>query len=174
MKQRYSSIDELANDFNNAAEPGIIDRLRNNWKFLTAATVLGASLVGLGSIPLYSSIQESRAVEKAEAEKYEVVAGVDGIGLEIKNNLFDMEFQAFNTSLPDKPIPSYPNIKFISAKPGDRIYTHTSLISKPLPKKKDLQWGIPTLEGRVYLEGMEGETLHISPRNVNGAISYEM
>lgn len=175
MEKRYSSIDELVADFDEAAEPGILDRLRKNWRSIAAATILGAGLVGLAGIPAYDSIKRAHQAEQAESEKYEVVAAVDGIDLEIRNNLFDMSVSAFNTSLPDKPIPTYPeSLKVVKAKPGDRIYAYAKLVSKPLPKRKIHQWGIPMLEGRIYLEGTEGETIRISPRSPNGAITYDM
>ena len=171
--KRYSSIDDLIEDFNDKSKPGIFERLRKNWKGVGIA----AALIGALGATSYHQLNKIRGLNYAlgESEKYEVIANWEGSSLELKNNL--VELGVSSAYVRDNLLKQmFPTDRYLTANPGETLDVTVSASFLPFVTKSD-QIGIDTgtspLEGRVYFEGFPGETFWIHPGPVDKTLLRE-
>jgi hypothetical protein len=190
--KRFRSIEELVLSY--IIVEGQITKATNlenrtnpwgwNWKSLTAAAILGVALVGTTELNHYrkSRNQNHSAAQRSQIgsvsdknDAYKVVSAVNGEGLEVGNNLFDLNLSAFIPPKGQGPAPVYPDaINHILAEPGDGVYVMAEIVNKPLPTDKHgIGPSVPSFTSRVYFEGSEGKLIRLISNSYNRAISGE-
>ncbi|MEK6927238.1 MAG: protein kinase [Nanoarchaeota archaeon] len=161
---RYQSFQQFKEDFEKSASPSLIERVRelsNKTKGAIAGGLVGVmALTGVGAKLTYTQIQKQHETEVSEARKYKVNTEWNGLTAELKNNIADLETVIFvkgNTNY-------YPKTKVLHANAGGILDLSISAIDKQTGDT------LPTMPGRVYLEGVDTndvpvQSFYISPVN---------
>lgn len=153
---RYHSVEDVVKDLNKAGKT-LTDRVRENWKVGAAAGVLGiASTLGLGYELYDTHIKNQRNLEAAvkEAEKYEVVAGWNGMTQTIENNLFNLGVEVLNREHYTPLYTEKDKKPFIRVEPGQKLVIYPLPKERPRPNDRHLM--MPAIPGKIYVEGFPG------------------
>lgn len=171
---RYKDIGEMAKDFERACKGTFTERLGAKWKELTAATVMAGLLLGSAGLAWqnHNSLQELDRKTKqviAEQSKYHVKSQFRGDTLEIKNNLLEMNITVHNMQRVRQELSheSYPESPFIKANPGEQLNLYINASEIPREQSRDKYEAIPTITGKAYFEGHQGEKFTV------GAYPYD-
>ncbi|MEK6945808.1 MAG: hypothetical protein AABW63_03370 [Nanoarchaeota archaeon] len=173
-KKRYSSVNDLASDFEKASKPTMIEELgtfydkhRRISNAVIAATFLGAS--SLGVYAGYLSDRATQAEIRAEMEGKQHVNGeFRGKPAEVDANIIDVKPQVIN-GLGN----SFPERTYVKVKPGDKLSIYVNAQSKSFKKGDRGNLGAPTLMGKAYIEGYEGDYFTVYPSPFDETVAYD-
>lgn len=160
-KERFESLDEFVEEFNDATKPGIVERVKDNWKNTLAAASAVGILVGaaVGVYTHQTKQQEQLQTELVQAKKFPVKAEMDGKGFEIRNNLVALDPHFYTHMRRDKtPGDAYPEDSFLHVNPGEEIFG--SALSREMPGIRQKKLSFLTFPGKIYIEGYPGEVFY--------------
>ncbi|MGV8142761.1 MAG: protein kinase domain-containing protein [Candidatus Pacearchaeota archaeon] len=152
--KRFSSIDELIENFDKVSKPSLWERVKKNKTLVgvasAAALFASAGLFGTGWYLDRKDQAEEREVAVEEAKRPEIRPYWNSKGLEISNDLIDLNFYVSSGSYPNHQLfPQRNNLLYL--KSGDSV----DLIPKAIGNISDRRGGSTTLPltGRWYIEG---------------------
>ncbi len=170
-KERFESLEEFIEEFNDATKPSIVEHAKEHWKQLAAAASVVGTLVG-GAAGVYTyqtKQQEQLRAELVQAKKLPVSAEMNGEGFEISSNVVDVDLSLYSGSRGKMVI--YPSEPILKVEPGNRI--DGSVFGREGVGLRD---GLPreylTFPGKVYIEGYEGKELFVDVREFDEARGY--
>ena len=147
-----SSIDMLVDRFDEAKKPTGLSRSRNVVLFYaTIATLVTAFMMRDKIMNFFIPKEEPTPIT------YPVGAEWDGKSLEVSNNLIEMSVTVFDSKYKQE----YPKQRYLTVSSGQTLFPHVLARDLPRPKIDRFDHNTFTIEGKVYLEGYEGESFKI-------------
>ena len=169
-EDRFSSIDELIDAFDDAGKPTLGERLKRSWMKIAAAGVLALSL-GSGLVIYDTEQRRTYEQDLSQARKFPVVAEWDGETLDIDSNYVSVDAKVQNTRrIRESDTESYPRSSFVRAASGDTLKVIAYLHELPMTNNESKM-----LPGRIYFQGYEGKYfsgINVMPHNM--AIDWDM
>ncbi len=174
MNERYESLADLTDDFNNRA--GTRTGLK---KFaIVAGTIFGLAL-GAGGVLSYGNINkkpESLEV-KVEDPKTPVITDWDSEDISLGNSVFEADASGFYTEndSPDSKFNSKNDLLVIpTEKYRENGTISVTIWAREMPRnKRDIYDNIRGLRGRIYFEGFDGKDFSIYPSNYDKSNAHD-
>jgi len=169
----YEHVGELQKEFKRLESAPLRKKIMAGAIGSLAALAMGASILGY-------SLHEKNIAHKNEvtqASKYKVESQVNGEELEVDNNYVEVKDIRISRDVksPDGKTLSfyqyiYPENRTNSVNPGERLSIYFGAKTKPLPVKEAGK----TLEGKIYIEGLDAKNFTVVPSPYNEAFTMDM
>jgi serine/threonine protein kinase len=176
VKERYQDASQLTAELQRVSTIQEADKIvkydfkQRLKRGLVMAGCIALTMLGLGGAVKLASFPEKHQLEQRiqEAKKYEVIAQINGEGLEVDNNYVELSNVRVSGDAVKDDEGHFLKLREIfspekkdSASPGEELTLSFDINYKPLPHKS--REGYKRLEGKVYIEGLDSTKFSTTP-----------